>query len=58
MQKVGLDKLQVMVVFRRILAGKVDEDAVIRSVAQAVGEAIEQNNKKLLADLRLLQKEQ
>ena len=57
MQKVGLDKFDVMAVFRRILAGRVDEDALINSISRAVGEAIEQNNQKLLADLRVLQKE-
>lgn len=51
MKRIGLDKLDVMTVFRRTFAGKVEEDPLINSIAKAVGEVIEENNKRLLEDL-------
>ena len=47
MKKIGLDKLDVVAVFRRTLADRVEEDPLVNSIARAVGEAIEENNKKL-----------
>ena len=51
MRKVGLSKWDVMTVFRRIFADKVMDDPLINSIAKAVGEVIEENNKKLFEDL-------
>ena len=47
MKKIGLDKLDVVAVFRRTLADRVEKDPLVNSIARAVGEAIEENNKKL-----------
>jgi len=47
MKKIGLDKLDVVAVFRRTFADRVEEDPLVNSIARAVGEAIEENNKKL-----------
>lgn len=51
MRKIGLDKLDVITVFRRTFTDRVMEDALIRSIAKAVGEVIEENKKRLLEDL-------
>lgn len=51
MKKIGLDKLDVITVFRRPFADRVMEDPLINSIAKAVGEAIEDNNKRLLEEL-------
>jgi len=51
MRKVGLDRLEVITIFRRTFADKVTEDSLINSIARAVGEVIEENNKKLLEEL-------
>ena len=48
MEKIGLDKLDVITVFQRILTDKVIEDPLVNSIAMAVGEVIEENNKRLL----------
>ena len=50
-KKIGLDKLDVIVVFRKTFGGRVLEDDLIKSIAEAVGEAIEENNRKLLEEL-------
>jgi hypothetical protein len=51
MRKVGLDRLDVITTFRRTFADRVMEDPLINSIARAVGEVIEENNKKLLDEL-------
>lgn len=38
-------------IFRRLFADKVVDDPLISSIAKAVGEIIEENNRKLLDDL-------
>ena len=58
MRKIGLDRLDVMAVFRRTLADGVMEDALTESVAKAVGIVIEENNKRLLEDLVVAPKKQ
>ncbi len=51
MRMVGLNKWDVMTVFRRTFADKVIDDPLINSIVKAVGEVIEENNKTLLEDL-------
>ncbi len=51
MRKIGLDKFDVITVFRRTFADRVTEDPLINYIAKAVGEVIEENNKKLLEEL-------
>lgn len=51
MRKIGLDKLEVVAVFRRTFKDRVMEDALISSIAKVVGEVIEENKKRLLEDL-------
>jgi len=51
MKKIGLDKLDVITVFERTFADRVMEDTLINHIARAVGEVIEENNKKLLEEL-------
>ena len=58
MRKIGLDKLDVMAVFRRTLTDGVMEDALMESVAKAVGIVVEENNKRLLEDLVVAPKKQ
>jgi len=57
MKRIGLDKVDVMTVFRRTFAGKVEEVPLINSIAKAVGEVVEENNRRLLEDLlKVIQK--
>ena len=51
MNKIGLGKYDVMTIFRRTFVNKVEGDPLINSVAKAVGEVIEENNKRILEDL-------
>jgi len=51
MRKVGLDRLDVITIFKRTFADEVTEDPLIKSIAMAVGEVIEENNKKFLEEL-------
>jgi len=51
MNKIGLGKYDVMKIFRRTFADKVERDPLINSVAKAVGDVIEENNKRILEDL-------
>jgi len=51
MRKIGLDKLDVITVFERTFAGRVMEDPLINYIAKAVGEVIEENNKRLFEEL-------
>lgn len=52
MVMIGLSKLDVVTIFRRHFPDMVIEDSLINSVAMAVGEVIEENNKILLEDLK------
>ena len=51
MKKIGLDKLDVIAVFRRTFADRVIDDPLIDSIAKSVGEVIEENNKRLLEEI-------
>ena len=51
MRKIGLDRQDAITIFRRTFADKVVDDPLISSIAKAVGEIIEENNRKLLDDL-------
>lgn len=51
MKKIGLGKLDVITVFERTFAYRAIEDPLINDIAKAVGEVIEENNKKLLEEL-------
>ena len=51
MRKIGLDRHDVITIFRRTFADKAVDDPLINSIAKAVGETIEENNRKLLDDL-------
>ena len=48
---VGLNKLDVVTIFKRYFKDEALTDPLINSVATAVGEVIEENNKKLLEEL-------
>jgi len=49
---IGLSKLDVVTIFRRYLQDTVVEDSLISPIAMAVGEVIEENNKRLFEDLK------
>ena len=49
---IGLNKLDVVTIFKRHLKDIVVEDSIINSVAMAVGEVVEENNKRLLESLK------
>jgi len=49
---IGLSKLDVVTIFRRYLQDTVIEDSLINPIARAIGEVIEENNKRLFEDLR------
>ena len=51
MNKIGLGKCDVVTIFRRIFTDEVEGDPLVKAIAKAVGEVIEENNKKLLEDL-------
>ena len=48
MNKIDLYRLDVVTIFRRTFANRVMEDPLINSIARAVGEVIEENNKRLV----------
>ena len=52
MTKIGLDRMEVRAVFRRSLIGSFEELSLIDHIADAVGEVIEENNKKLWETLQ------
>ena len=52
MTRIGLDRLAVVSIFRRTLADGVEDNPLVKSIARAVGETVEENNKQLLNDLR------
>ena len=49
---IGLSKLDVVTIFQRYFKDVVIEDSMINSVAMAVGEVVEENNKRLIRDLK------
>jgi hypothetical protein len=49
---IGLSKLDVVTIFKRHLKDMAVEDSLINSVAMAVGEVVEENNKRLLDVLK------
>ena len=51
MEKIGLDRWEVTTAFRTVFGDRVTEDPLIHSIAEAVGEVIEQNNKGLWGEL-------
>jgi hypothetical protein len=51
MRKIGLDRQDAIMIFRRTFADKALDDPLINSIAKAVGEIIEENNRRFLADL-------
>ena len=54
MEMIGLNKLDVVTIFRRYSKDMVIEDSMINSVAMAVGEVVEENNKRLIEDLKAI----
>ena len=54
MEMIGLSKLDVVIIFRRYLKDMVIEDSMINSVAMAVGEVVEENNKRLIEGLKAI----
>lgn len=49
---IGLSKLDVVTIFRRYFEDRAVSDSLINSVAMAVGEVIEENNKRLFEELK------
>lgn len=49
---IGLSKLDVVTIFRRYFEDKALTDSLINSVAMAVGEVVEENNKRLFKELK------
>ena len=49
---IGLSKLDVVTIFKRYFQDAAIEDSLINSVAMAVGEVVEENNKRLFRDLK------
>ena len=49
---IGLSKLDVVTIFKRYFQDMAIEDSLINSIAMAVGEVVEENNKRLLRDLQ------
>ena len=56
MRRVGLDREEVIMIFRRTFGDRVIEEPLINSIAKAVGEVIEENNKKLLDEFVIILK--
>ena len=54
MEMIGLNKLDVVTIFRRYLKDMVIEDSMINSVAMAMGEVVEENNKRLIEGLKAI----
>lgn len=52
MTKIGIDRMDARAVFRRRLVGRLEELSLIDCIADAVGEVVEENNKKLWETLQ------
>ena len=50
---IGLSKLDIVTIFKRHLNDMAVTDSLINTIAMAVGEVVEENNKKLSEDLRI-----
>ena len=50
---VGLDRQEVVTIFRRHFANLASTDQMINSIAMAVAETVDENNKKILKELKL-----
>ena len=57
MKEIGLNKLDVINVFRRTLTDRVEQDTLINSIVMAVAEVIEENNKRIFKDILVTLKE-
>ncbi len=51
MKRIGLDRLAVVSIFRRSLGNEVEVNPLVKSIAKAIGETVEENNRQLLRDL-------
>ena len=49
---VGLGKLDVVTIFKRHFEDQTITDSLVKSIAMAVGETIEENNRKIVKELR------
>ena len=52
MEMIGISHSEVVTIFMRYFKELALEDSLINSVAMAVGEVVEENNKRLLEDLK------
>ena len=50
--RVGLNKMEVRAIFKRNIVGEVKQSPLIDYIAEAVGNVIEENNKKLWENLQ------
>ena len=49
---IGLDKLEVVTIFKRHLRDTITDDSLVKSIAMSVGEVIDENNRRILKDLQ------
>lgn len=49
---IGLSKLDIVTIFKRHFKDMAVTDSLINTIAMAVGEVVEENNKKLSEDLK------
>ena len=49
---IGLSKLDIVTIFRRHFKDMASTDPLVNAMAMAVGEVIEENNKRLFEDLK------
>ena len=49
---IGLGKLEVKAIFRKNLVGRAEETSLTNCITNAVGEVVEENNKKLWGKLQ------
>ena len=49
---IGISKVDIVTIFKRHFKDQVLTDALINTMAMAVGEVIEENNKKIVDDLK------
>jgi hypothetical protein len=50
--RVGFNKMEVRAIFKRYMVGEVQQSPLIDYIAEAVGNVIEENNKKLWENLQ------
>jgi len=51
---VGLDRQEVVTIFRRHFANLTITDSMINSIAMAIAETVEENNKRILKELKIV----